>query len=125
MPTRPLLAPENVTDAIRDAQAAFGREVLEEVQRAVERDPLVVVGMAQNPFVRRARRALGDAGLPFTYLEYGSYLSSWRKRLAIKMWSGWPTFPQVFVNGVLIGGFDDTVKAIADGSLKQRLDAKD
>ena len=122
MPNRPLLAPENVTDAVRDAQAAFGREVLEEVQRAVERDPLVVVGMAQNPFVRRARRALEEAGLSFTYLEYGSYLGAWRKRLAIKMWSGFPTFPQVFVKGVLIGGFDDTVKALADGSLKRRLD---
>lgn len=121
MSTRPLLAPNDTTDAVREAQAAFGREVLEEVRRTVERDPLVVVGMAQNPFVKKARRALEEAGLSFTYLEYGSYLSEWRKRLAIKMWSGWPTFPQVFAKGVLIGGFDDTVKALADGSLKQRL----
>lgn len=121
MTARPLLAPDHTTDAVREAQAAFGREVLEEVRRAVERDPLVVVGMAQNPYVKRARRALQDAGLSFTYLEYGSYLSEWRKRLAIKMWSGWPTFPQVYAKGVLIGGFDDTVKALADGSLKERL----
>lgn len=121
MSTRPLLAPNDTTDAVREAQAAFGREVLDEVRRTVERDPLVVVGMAQNPFVKKARRALEEAGLSFTYLEYGSYLSEWRKRLAIKMWSGWPTFPQVFAKGVLIGGFDDTVKALADGSLKQRL----
>ena len=121
MTARPLLASDHTTDAVREAQAALGREVLDEVRRAVERDPLVVVGMAQNPFVKRARRALQDAGLSFTYLEYGSYFSEWRKRLAIKMWSGWPTFPQVFVKGVLIGGFDDTVKALADGSLRERL----
>ena len=44
-----------------------------------------------------------------------------KKRLAIKLWSGWPTFPQVFVRGVLIGGNDETRRAIADGSLKARL----
>lgn len=124
MPTRPLLDPENTTDTVREAQAAFGREIVEEVRKAVERDPVVVVGMAQNPFVKRARRALQDAGLSFTYLEYGSYLSNWRKRLAIKMWSGWPTFPQVFVKGALIGGFEDTVKALADGSLRERLNGE-
>lgn len=121
MSTRPLLPPDHTSDAVREAQAAFGREVVDEVRRTVERDPLVVVGMAQNPFVKKARKALEGAGLSFTYLEYGSYVSAWKQRLAIKMWSGWPTFPQVFVKGVLIGGHDDTVKALADGSLKQRL----
>lgn len=125
MSTRPLLDPENTTAKVREAQAALGREVVDEVRRAVERDPLVVVGMAQNPFVKKARRALEGAGLSFTYLEYGSYLSQWRPRLAIKLWSGWPTFPQVFVKGVLIGGFDDTVAALADGSLRERLDGED
>jgi monothiol glutaredoxin len=124
MPSRPLLADDHKTDPVRDAQAAFGREILDEVTRAVERDPLVVVGMAQNPFVKKARRALEGAGLSFTYLEYGSYFGAWRKRLAIKMWSGWPTFPQVFVRGVLIGGHDETVKALADGSLRERLDGE-
>lgn len=123
MSARPLLDPDHSTPKVREAQAAFGREVLQEVQRAVERDPLVVVGMAQNPFVKKARRALQEAGLSFTYLEYGSYLSAWKQRLAIKLWSGWPTFPQVFVRGTLIGGFDDTVAALADGSLRERLGA--
>ena len=63
----------------------------------------------------------GEAGVPFTYLEFGSYLKAWKERLAIKMWSGWPTFPQVYVRGTLIGGFDETRAAIADGSIKQQL----
>ena len=65
---------------------------------------VVVVGMAQNPHVKNVRNALKEAKIEFTYLEYGSYFSEWKKRLAIKMWSGWPTFPQVFVRGSLIGG---------------------
>ncbi len=122
MSSRPLLAEDHITDRAREAQAAFGREIVGEVRAAVERDAIVVVGMAQNPVVKRVRRALTDAGLTFTYLEYGSYLSEWRRRLAIKLWSGWPTFPQVFVKGMLFGGHDETAAALADGSLRERLD---
>lgn len=125
MSTRPLLAEDHKTDPVREAQASLGREILQEVRTAVERDPIVVVGMAQNPVVKKVRRALTDAGLTFTYLEYGSYLSQWRKRLAIKLWSGWPTFPQVFVKGMLFGGHDETAAALADGSLRKRLDGDD
>jgi glutaredoxin-related protein len=100
----------------------FHAEVVAEIEAAVQRHAVVVVGMAQNPHVKNVRKALGEAKIPFTYLGYGSYFSEWRKRLAIKLWSGWPTFPQVFVRGVLIGGEDLTLGALADGSLRQRLD---
>jgi glutaredoxin-related protein len=100
---------------------AFHADVVREVEATVERDAVVVVGMAQNPHVKNVRKALDDAKIAFTYLEYGSYLSEWKKRLAIKLWSGWSTFPQVFVKGVLLGGEDLTKAAIADGSLAARL----
>ena len=96
-------------------------DVVREVSEAVAKHDVVVVGMAQNPHVRNVRKALGDAGVAYTYLEYGSYLSQWQRRLAIKLWSGWPTFPQVFVRGVLFGGEDLTKAALADGSLKAAL----
>lgn len=100
------------------AISRFYPEIIREVASAIARDPVVVVGMAQNPFVRKARKALTDAGVPYTYLEYGSYFSQWKPRLAIKMWSGWPTFPQVFVRGRLLGGAAETAAALADGTLK-------
>jgi len=55
--------------------------------------------------------------IPFAYLEYGSYLSEWRRRNALKMWTGWPTFPMIFVRGVLIGGASDLEGLIASGEL--------
>ena len=82
---------------------------------------VLVVGMAGNPFCKRARKALDAAGVPHQYLEYGSYFSRWRERLALKMWTGWPTLPMVFVKGVLIGGADDLAKVIASGELKRLL----
>ena len=101
--------------------ASFHPDIVSEVAAAIAKDPVVVVGMAQNPHVKNVRKALDEAGVAFTYLEYGSYLGKWKERLAIKMWSGWPTFPQVFVKGELIGGEDLTKAAIADGSLKKKL----
>jgi len=72
-------------------------------QLATATNEIVVVGMRQNPFPKKARKLLDAAGLPYKYLEYGSYLGEWRRRLALKMWTGWPTFPMVFVKGVLVG----------------------
>ncbi len=120
---RPLLPAAQCTDETAGRIARFHADVIDAVSTAIARDPVVVVGMAQNPFVRKARTALDEAGITYTYLEYGSYLSEWKKRLAVKLWSGWPTFPQIFVKGTLIGGHADVVSALADGSLRARLDA--
>jgi glutaredoxin-related protein len=103
---------------------AFHADVIARVSEAIAKHAIVVVGMAQNPHVKRARGTLEAANLAFEYIEYGSYLSQWQKRLAIKLWSGWPTFPQVYVDGVLIGGADETAKALDDGSLRRMLDAR-
>ncbi|HUS66869.1 MAG TPA: glutaredoxin domain-containing protein [Kofleriaceae bacterium] len=120
---RPLLDGKRIAPEAAAKMAAFHADIVAEVSTAVARDAVVVVGMAQNPHVKNVRKALDKAGVAFTYIEYGSYLSAWRKRLAIKLWTGWPTFPQVFVRGTLIGGEDATVDALADGSLQQRLAA--
>ncbi len=121
MEARPLLAEAHRTPEVAAATAAFHADVVSKVRETVERDAVVVVGMSQNPHVRNVRAALREAGVEHTYLEYGSYFGEWKQRLAIKLWSGWPTFPQVFVRGVLIGGKNATIAAIADGSLKKRL----
>ena len=38
------------------------------------------------------------------------------------MWSGWPTFPQVFVSGELIGGADIVTQMHESGELKKVLE---
>ena len=77
--------------------------------------------MRQNAMPKKARRLLAAAGLAHKYLEYGSYLSEWRRRNALKMWTGWPTFPMVFVKGVLVGGAADLARLHASGELKKLL----
>lgn len=118
-PMEPLkLSPDKIAPAARAIVASFHRSTLEEVASAVARDPVVVVGMAQNPFVKKARALLEAEGVRFTYLEYGSYLSGWKLRLAIKMWASFPTFPMVFVDGTLIGGHAELVRLRDAGGLK-------
>jgi glutaredoxin-related protein len=120
-PNRPLLESSRIATPAIKAMTSFHSDVVARVREAVAASSVTVVGMAQNPHVRRVRAALDAAKVEYTYLEFGSYLSQWKERLAIKLWSGWPTFPQVFVRGVLLGGEDLTKAAIADGSLQRRL----
>jgi glutaredoxin-related protein len=115
--TRHLLPPERLHPAIRARVAGLHRDVVDEVQAACAAHAVVVVGMRGNPFVRRARQRLDAAGVAHHDLDYGSYLGDWRRRNALKMWTGWPTFPMVFVRGVLVGGADDLGRLIDGGEL--------
>jgi len=108
--------------AIRDKVAGSRQTLVQEVMTAIRQHDVVVVGMAMNPFPKKARALLNTAGVPCTYLEYGSYLNSWRDRNALKMWTGWPTFPMVFVKGTLIGGAGELQALIDRGELKVLLD---
>ena len=118
---RTILDEARLHPAIRDAVANRHADVVHNVQAASISNPVLIVGMAQNPHCRRARKLLDAAGIAYQYLEYGSYLSQWRRRNALKMWSGWPTFPMIFVKGVLIGGADDAARLVDSGELKRAL----
>jgi glutaredoxin-related protein len=108
-------------DTVVAARSRFHADVVAEVAAAVAAERVLVVGMAWNPFVGRARRALTARGVAFRYLEYGNYLSSWKPRLALKMWAGWPTFPMVFVRGRLVGGCTDLEKLLGSGEFDRLL----
>jgi len=118
---RSVLDEARIHPAVREAVAGSHAGIVREVQAAVAAHPVVVVGMAQNPFPKAARRLLKSRGIAHEYLEYGSYLSGWRERNALKMWSGWPTLPMVFVKGVLVGGASDLKKLAESGELEKLL----
>lgn len=118
---RPIFDEARVHPAIRDKIATWRIEIVKEVQEVIAAKAIVVVGMKMNPAPTRARKLLDAAKLEHTYLEYGSYLGGYRRRLPLKMWSGWPTFPMIFVKGVLIGGATDLEKLMASGQLKEML----
>ncbi len=121
--TRPVLPETQVHSAIRSKIADYQSPLVQTVQAAVATHDVVVVGMAMNPFPKRARKLLDAAQQPYTYLEYGSYVGQWYERSALKMWTGWPTFPMIFVKGTLVGGADDLKKLIDSGEFTKLLSA--
>jgi monothiol glutaredoxin len=120
---RTVLDESRIHPAIRDKVANLHADFVAEVRAAADANAVLVIGMQGNPFCRRARKALQAAGVAFKYLQYGSYLSQWRLRNTLKMWTGWPTFPMVFVKGVFVGGASDLEKLIDSGELGRLLAA--
>jgi len=118
---RPILDDNHIHPTIREKIAKNRVDIIHEVQAAIASSDVVIVGMAINPAPRKARRMLDAAGIQYRYLEYGSYFREWRRRTALKMWTGWQTFPMIFVKGVFIGGASDLAKLIASGELKKML----
>jgi monothiol glutaredoxin len=69
----------------------------------------------------RALRALRAAGAPITAVDI---LPDPRIRQELSALSGWPTIPQIFIRGELVGGADIVEELYASGELQQRLDAE-
>ncbi|MBU0588128.1 MAG: glutaredoxin [Gammaproteobacteria bacterium] len=118
---RPILDESRIHPAIRAKVAGHEQAIVQEVMAAVAQHAVVVVGMGMNPFPKKARKALDAAGVSYHYLEYGNYLNTWRQRNALKLWTGWPTLPMVFVKGTLVGGAHELIRLIDSGELKQLL----
>jgi glutaredoxin-related protein len=107
--------------AAAQAQAEFHPDLVQEVSRAIAENDVVVVGVSGLMPGKRALSLLDAQGVPYKYLEYGSYFSGWRRRLALKIWVGWPTFPHVFVKGTFIGGGSELAKLVKSGELRTLL----
>ncbi len=118
---RNILDEAHIHPAIRDTVATHQVAIVTQVQAAVAAHAVVVVGMGMNPFPKKACAALNAASVPYQYLEYGNYLSTWRERNALKLWTGWPSYPMIFVKGTLVGGYTDLQKLIDSGELKTLL----
>ena len=117
VPMRDTFPEARIHPGIADKIASYRKEQVDQVKALVAAHRVVVVGMAQNPFPKKARRLLDSKGIAYEYLGIGSYMSEWKPRLVLKMWTGWPTFPMIFVDGVLIGGFQDLERVIESGEL--------
>jgi glutaredoxin-related protein len=119
--SRSVLDEAHIHPAIRQTITDNNADIVKEVQAAVAGNKVVVVGMAQNPFPKQARKALDSLGTPYEYLEYGSYLNQWRRRNALKMWTGWPTFPMIFIKGTLVGGASELRRMIDSGEFSRMI----
>ena len=94
--------------------------VMERIQAEVDGHPIVLFmkGTPQFPmcgFSSRAAQALKQAGA--TGFHSVNVLEDPEIRANLPRYSDWPTFPQLFINGELIGGCDITVDLLESGEL--------
>lgn len=73
----------------------------------------------QCGFSSQAVAALKACGAEFSYVNI---FEDQEVREGLKIYSNWPTFPQLYVNGELIGGADITIEMYQSGELKSLLD---
>jgi monothiol glutaredoxin len=95
----------------------------EKIQNVIDTEPVALFMKGTPQFVMcgnsdRALRALRDAGAPVTAVDILPDPAIRRELSAV---SGWPTIPQVFVKGELIGGADIVEELAADGELERKL----
>jgi monothiol glutaredoxin len=69
-------------------------------------------------FSGAAVAALKKTGVPFSYVNV---LANPFIRERLPSISRWPTFPQLFIKGELVGGSDIVVAMVADGTLQPML----
>jgi monothiol glutaredoxin len=96
----------------------------EQISDVIEQAPVAVFMKGTPQMImcgnsHRALQALHAAGAPITAVDI---LPDPRIRQELSSISGWPTIPQVFVRGELIGGADITEELAASGELQQKLD---
>ena len=96
------------------------RDFKKEIENDINSDQIVLFmkGSKDAPqcgFSNTVCQILNEIGKPYLTVDI---LADWDKREAIKVFSNWPTFPQLYVNGKLIGGCDIVREMWEDGSLK-------
>ena len=96
----------------------------EQISEVIEQEPVALFMKGTPQMVmcgnsQRALQALHAAGAPVTAVDI---LPDPRIRQELSAISGWPTIPQLFVKGELIGGADITEELLASGQLQQKLD---
>jgi monothiol glutaredoxin len=101
-------------------------ELRERIQDVIQNESVTLFMKGTPQFIMcgnsdRALRALREAGAPVTTVDVLPDPSIRQELSAI---SGWPTIPQVFVKGELIGGADIAEELAASGELTRVLEEK-
>ena len=96
-------------------------DVLDRIREQVESNPIIIYmkGTPQFPqcgFSSRAAAALRDCGEKFAYVNVLSDPEIFEN---LPRFADWPTFPQVYIDGELVGGCDITLELHANGDLQK------
>ena len=100
-------------------------DVMEHIDQTVKNNPVVIFmkGTPQLPqcgFSSRTSQALAACGRDFSAVDV---LANPEIRESLPRYANWPTFPQVYINGELVGGCDITMELYQKGELQKMVQA--
>jgi monothiol glutaredoxin len=100
-------------------------DALERIEQQVKNNPIVIYmkGTPQAPrcgFSMRAATALQECGVSFAYVNVLQDPDIYEN---LPRYADWPTFPQIYIDGELVGGCDITLELHANGELKTMMEA--
>ena len=95
-------------------------DIMEKIKQQLVENPIMLYmkGSPERPhcgFSARAVQCLQAYNVPFNSLDV---LANPEFRQALPKYANWPTFPQLYVNGELIGGADIIAELHASGELR-------
>lgn len=98
-------------------------DALQRIKEKVEENPIIIFmkgspDFPQCGFSARASQALNACGVPYAYVNIYEDEEIYR---ALPKFANWPTFPQLYVKGELIGGCDITLDLYQTGELLRML----
>lgn len=100
-------------------------DIMETIKKQIDENPVILYmkGSPNAPqcgFSMRTSQALMACGKRFAYVDV---LSNPDIRANLPKFANWPTFPQLWVNGELVGGCDIVTEMHEKGELKTMLDS--
>ncbi|KAG9444361.1 hypothetical protein H6P81_015701 [Aristolochia fimbriata] len=107
----------------RDRPACSGLTAKDTIEKDVRKNPILIYmkGLPDTPrcgFSSLAVRVCRHYGVPFTARNV---LEDPEIKKAVKKFSNWPTFPQIFIDGVFVGGSDIFIQLHLTGKLRLKL----
>ena len=99
-------------------------DIMETIKGEVENNPILlyIKGEKEMPmcgFSNQVIQVFKHLGVPF---ETRNVLESDERRAALKEFTNWPTFPQVYIAGEFVGGCDITMELFQNGELKEMVE---
>ncbi len=100
-------------------------DVIERIKDQLSSHPVVLYmkgtpDFPQCGFSAQTVQVIKDCGVQFMYINI---FEDQEVREALKEYSNWPTYPQLYINGKLIGGCDIVMDLYSKGELKTLLEA--
>lgn len=101
----------------------MSEELRDRIKSVIDNEPVSLFMKGTPTFImcgnsERALKALRDAGAPVTTIDI---LPDPEIRQELSTLSGWPTIPQVFIKGELVGGADIVAELAETGELERKL----